>query len=63
MSRPTQEMVEDNLITWQYAIYELRREIDKLDQENQIMRRQLGIPDADISPDSIETVEIEIRKP
>jgi hypothetical protein len=63
VSRPTQEMVEDNLITWQYAIYELRREIDKLDQENEIMRHQLGIPDADISPDSIETVEIEIRKP
>ena len=56
-------MVEDNLITWQEAIYELHREIAKLDQENEIMRRQLGIPDADISPDSIETVEIEIRKP
>jgi hypothetical protein len=33
MSRPTQEMVEDNLITWQCAMYELHREIDKLDQE------------------------------
>ncbi len=42
MSRPTQEMVEDNLITWQVAIYELHREIDKLDQELDILRSQLN---------------------
>jgi hypothetical protein len=60
MSRPTQEMVEDNLLTWQVAMYELHREIDKLDQENDIMRKQLGIPDSVLDPDSLETIEIEI---
>ncbi len=40
MSRPTQEAVEDNVLTWQVAIYELHREIDKLDQELEILRGQ-----------------------
>lgn len=39
MSRPTQEQVEDNLISWQAAIYELHREIDNLDQEKEILAR------------------------
>jgi hypothetical protein len=62
MSRPTIEAVEDNLITWREAIYQLHREIDKLDQENDIMRRQLGIPDSVLDPNSLETIEIEIRR-
>ena len=33
-------MVEDNLITWQIAIYELHREIDKLDQELDVLRTE-----------------------
>lgn len=33
-------MVEDRLITWQLAIYELHREIDKLDQELAFLRAQ-----------------------
>ena len=56
-------MVEDNLITWQAAIYELHREIDKLDQVNELLRQRLGDPVADIDPASLETVEIEVRKP
>jgi hypothetical protein len=64
MSRPTIERVEDNLITWRDAIYELHREIDKLDQEIEIMAAQLGHPKlvADLNPESLETVEIEIRR-
>lgn len=41
MSRPTQENVEDNLLTCQRVIYELHREIDKLDQELDLMRLQV----------------------
>lgn len=39
MSRPTHEMVEDNVISWQVAVYELHREIDKLDQEKELIER------------------------
>lgn len=42
MSRPTQENVEDNVLTWQRAIYELHREINKLDQELGLMRLQVA---------------------
>lgn len=42
MSRPSQERVEDGLITWQRAIYELHREIDKLDQEKEILSHYLA---------------------
>ncbi len=62
MSRPTQEAVEDNLITWQRAVYELHREIDKLDQENEILRRSAGIPDLDIDPMSLEDAVIEVTR-
>lgn len=41
MSRPSQERVEDGLITWQGAVYELHREIDKLDQEKEILGAQV----------------------
>ena len=41
MSRPTIEMVEDNLITWKEAIFELRLEIDGLDREIARLREEL----------------------
>jgi hypothetical protein len=62
MSRPTIEAVEDNVISWKEAMYQLHREIDKLDQENDIMRQQLGIPDSVLDPNSLETIEIEVRR-
>jgi hypothetical protein len=62
MSRPTIENVQDNLITWDHAMYELHREIDKLDQELEIARQRLGdAPQPELSEDSLETIEINIH--
>ena len=54
---------EPHVAISQEDVFQIAHELEKLEQENEIMRHQLGIPDADIRPDSIETVEIEIRKP
>jgi hypothetical protein len=42
VSRPTQERVEDGIITWQVAVYELHREIDKLYQEKEFLVGELA---------------------
>ena len=62
MSRPTVKEVEAGVMDWRRAVYELLREIEKLDQENDIMRKQLGIPDCVLDPDSLETIEIEVKR-
>ncbi len=61
MGRPTIEMVEGNLISWREAMYQLHRELDKMDVEAAYMRHELGIPEAELSPESLETIEIEIK--
>ena len=64
MSRPTVKQVDEEVLTWRHAMYELHREIEKLDQENDLLRRRLGDPlTSDVSPDSLEESEIEIKQP
>ncbi len=62
MIRPTQEMVEDGLITWQEAIYQLHRELDKMDIEAACARDAMGLQECKLSEDALETIQIELKK-
>jgi len=45
MSRPTQENVEDNLLTWKMALQELHLEINRLDGEKRHLEFLLNNPE------------------
>lgn len=49
MSRPTQNAVDRCMLTSRQAIYELHREIDKLDQEKEILEGEVSARRADLA--------------
>jgi hypothetical protein len=55
-------MVEDGLITWQEAIYQLHRELDKMDIEAACARDAMGLQECKLSEDALETIQIELKK-